>query len=389
MRILFIHEVNYLTKPIYEMHEFPEHLAARGHEVAFWHFPEGMTKHQVSELGWKKVIPGRVMSESRITLYTPQGMSGSILGRLLTAVRASSLASKIFRDFNPDLVVSFSVPTSGWQSLKIAKKLGVPFVFRALDVSHKIRKDIFSWGILLAERFIYANADLLSANNQAMLAYCTRVAPAIKKGFVHYPPLDLSAFRSGSRAEGRQKLALKPDRRVILYLGSFFYFSGLPAVLREFKKASTDEYLVLVGGGEQEAELRRLAKSLDIESRVVFTGFIPFRELPDLIAAADVCINPMVKTLVSDAALPNKVLQYLAANVPTVSTALDGLCATFANCSGIFWESTPEGVVTKALEIARYNDPFDFEEIDGILRSIEMTAVDRFEAALKRAAVTK
>ena len=31
------------------MHEFPEHLAARGHEVAFWHFPEGYSKEQIKE----------------------------------------------------------------------------------------------------------------------------------------------------------------------------------------------------------------------------------------------------------------------------------------------------------------------------------------------------
>ena len=38
--LLFIHEVDYLQKPIFEMHEFPEGLAERGWSVHFIDFVE-------------------------------------------------------------------------------------------------------------------------------------------------------------------------------------------------------------------------------------------------------------------------------------------------------------------------------------------------------------
>ncbi len=82
MRILFLHEVNYLEKPIFEMHEFPEHLAALGHEVGFVQFPEGMSSDEIKALGWKTQIPGRVLNDQNLTLYTPQNATGSLLGRL-------------------------------------------------------------------------------------------------------------------------------------------------------------------------------------------------------------------------------------------------------------------------------------------------------------------
>ena len=39
MKILVLHEIDYLEKVIYEIHEFPELLARAGHEVTFFHFP--------------------------------------------------------------------------------------------------------------------------------------------------------------------------------------------------------------------------------------------------------------------------------------------------------------------------------------------------------------
>ena len=44
MKILVLHEIDYLEKVIYEIHEFPELLARAGHEVTFFHFQEGANR---------------------------------------------------------------------------------------------------------------------------------------------------------------------------------------------------------------------------------------------------------------------------------------------------------------------------------------------------------
>ena len=79
MRILFLHEVNYLTKPIFEMHEFPEHLARLGHEVGFVHFPEGYSQSQIRDLGWRKKVSGRVVEGVELDLFTPWSLGGGLL----------------------------------------------------------------------------------------------------------------------------------------------------------------------------------------------------------------------------------------------------------------------------------------------------------------------
>ncbi len=363
MRILFLHEVNYLEKPIFEMHEFPEYLSLRGHQVGFVQFPEGWTRKQVSAQGYTSQVPGRAAMESSITLFTPQNASGTLIGRLKTSLTFGKTFREILRNFKPDVVVSFSVPTSGWQSLRAAKGLSVPFVFRALDVSHKIRKNLFSPLIWSAERNIYKSADWVSANNPAMADYCISMGAKAESVSVDLPPIDLSHFSSSTsfRDEYRKKLGIDRDAKVVVYMGSFFYFSGLPEFIREFAKSDDPKVrLVLIGGGEQEKELRNLVRELGISERVIFTGFVGFTDLPKYLSVADVAINSMHRTLVSNAAFPNKVIQYMASGLPVVSTDLDGLRETFGKIEGLKLVSNAQEVF---LESQRLLELSNLQEI--------------------------
>jgi len=348
--------VNYLTKPIFEMHEFPEHLAALGHEVGFVQFPEGLSRADLANTPFKLEIAGRVLRDIGLTLYTPKTLSGALRGRLLTVLTFRNQFRKILQEFNPDVVVSFSVPTSGWQSLGVAKNSGVPFVFRALDVSHKIRKSIFSPLVAMAERFIYRNADWVSANNPAMLEYVLQNGGKKEQAGVNFPPLDLGHFTTGQNGgiSLRPQLGIPAAAKVILYMGSFFYFSGLPEVVRTFaKEANRDDYLVIIGAGEQAKELEEIVNGLGIQDNVVFTGLVSFSDLPRYLAIADVAINPLNPSLVSNTALPNKVLQYMASGLPVVSTRLRGLELTFGeDLSGLIFEKDSSDVASSALRLA-------------------------------------
>ena len=354
MRILFLHEVNYLKKPIFEMHEFPEHLAALGHTVGFIQFPEGESSASLTETPFKQQIQGRVLTGQNLTLFTPKTLGGGLLGRLLAVVTFKRGFKKIIRDFEPDVVVSFSVPTSGWQAVQVCKKLGVPLVFRALDVSHKIRKSALSPLIRVAEKYMYKNAAWVSANNPAMLHYCLSLGAQRSKGSVELPPLDIGHFAvtKAKTVKLKAQLEIPSSANVCLYMGSFFYFSGLPELIAAFaKNRKENEYLVLVGGGEQEAELRNLTAQLKIHAWVRFAGFVSFEDLPRYLSLATVAVNPMHRSVVSNAAFPNKVIQYMAAKLPVVSTRLDGLVQTFGEDSSLVYANTSEGVYKAAQKL--------------------------------------
>jgi len=390
LRILFLHEVNYLTKPIFEMHEFPEHLAALGHEVGFVQFPEGLSRAELADTPLKQQISGRVLGDTGLTLYTPKTLSGKLLGRLLTVLTFRNQFRNILQDFKPDVVLSFAVPTSGWQALSVSKKSGIPFVFRALDVSHKIRKSIFSPLVAMAERFVYRNADWVSANNAAMLEYVLQNGGKKEHTSVSFPPLDLEHFKAVRKgAESiRAQLGIPVDAKVILYMGSFFYFSGLPEVIRSFaKEAAHDDYLVLIGAGEQAQELEGIVNDLGIQDKVLFTGLVSFLDLPRYLSIADVAINPLRPSLVSNTALPNKVLQYMASGLPVVSTRLRGLELTFgSDLPGLIFEKDSSDVASSALKLAHGGANLERLGLNNAAKVAELfgpgLAVESFETQL-------
>lgn len=349
-----MHEVNYVEKVVYEIHEFPELLALRGHDITFFEFTEGLTKSNFPR-NRDRVIQGRVYSQAKIRLVSPPQFGIPLIDRLFAIVSCIPAIYALLRLKKFDVILNYAVPTYGLQILILSKIFKIPVIHRALDVSHQIRESIFNPLIKIWEKIIYRYADFLSANNQAMGNYCTSISGRLLPTEVNYPPLDAPYF-SEVRYDCAlaKKLGISLDDRVITYMGSFFYFSGLEEVIRNFDRASrkrSDLKLLLIGGGEIESQLRALVETLGLQKRVIFTGFVSFSDLPSYLKLSSVAINPLKPSLVSNVAFPHKVLQYMAAGIPTVSTELDGLYSAFGETSGLTWSKPGDDIIDVALNL--------------------------------------
>ncbi len=352
MKILFVHEVNYRSKVIFEMHEFPEMLAIAGHEVHFLEFPEGTGVRRASLRTRSNLITGRAYPKARLNLITPPNLGGGFFDRLLAPITVIPKLRQLISKGEFDVVVLYAVPTSGWQTVRIAKKAGVPVVFRALDVSHLIRKGLTSKLVKSAERSVYRRATIISANNLFLGDYVTNLGKRIDSPFVNFPPLDLDHFVPKNRHQMRHRLSIDQDSFVVTYMGSLFSFSGLLRVVSDFSDLSKPgDRLLIIGGGGVENELRKKVKELKLDNKVIFTGVISYTELPDYLSVSDVLINPFESTLVTNLALPHKVLQYLAMGIPTVSTKLSGLFESLGDSAGIYWVDSPDKIVEKLMQV--------------------------------------
>ncbi len=100
---------------------------------------------------------------------------------------------------------------------------------------------------------------------------------------------------SGSRI--REKLGI--DGKMILYVGGLSLshrHKGIDFLIRAIKNVSKQQKvkLVLAGSGNWIPELKELSRKLDIEDRVIFTGRVDDKELPEYYAACDVFVLPSV-----------------------------------------------------------------------------------------------
>lgn len=354
MKILFIHEVNYREKVIFEMHEFPELLSIAGHDVHFLEFPEDTGVGNSSLRTKQHLIAGRAYPEAKITLITPPTIGGGFVDRMLAPITVVPQLRKLIRKGGFDVVVLYAVPTSGWQAVRIAQKAGVPVVFRALDVSHLIRKGLTSRLVKLAERYIYKRATIISANNLVLGQYVAELGGRMDTPIINFPPLDLAHFATQGRHQMRENMGIRQDSFVISYMGSLFTFSGLIQVVSDFAALSErNDRLVIIGGGVIENELKRKVKALGLESQVIFTGVIFYSELPKYLSVSDALINPFESTLVTNLALPHKVLQYLATGISTVSTQLSGLFHSLGNETGIYWVNSSDLIVEACMKLKK------------------------------------
>jgi glycosyltransferase involved in cell wall biosynthesis len=236
--------------------------------------------------------------------------------------------------------------------------LNIPVLFRAIDVSHELRKSIFQPLVVLAEKFVYKRAKFISVNNESLRDHCVNYGAKYEKISVDYPGLDLERFKPETTdLELKISLGFNSDDKIILFMGTLYRFAGLPRFLELIKDTlKLDEYLkvLIIGDGEALGSIEDTILRLGLENHVVMPGFVKYDELSSYLNLADIAINTFEPGLVTDSALPWKVIQYLACGLPTISTPLRGLMAyTGDNSEAIIYRKLDSSFVDAICELVR------------------------------------
>ena len=112
-----------------------------------------------------------------------------------------------------------------------------------------------------------------------------RLAPGVDVDKFH-PDVDGTAVRKRYGLDGRPVVVCVS--RLVARKGQDMLIRALPEIRRRVPGAA----LLLVSGGPYRKTLDRLAREHDVESDVVFTGSVPWAELPGHYAAGDVYAMP-------------------------------------------------------------------------------------------------
>jgi glycosyltransferase involved in cell wall biosynthesis len=79
-----------------------------------------------------------------------------------------------------------------------------------------------------------------------------------------------------------------------------------------------DIQLLIAGSGPAEQELRQLTLSLGVQEHVLFQGFVPYSDLPALLARADIGVATSRQNEFRQYASPLKLVEYMAAGLPVI-----------------------------------------------------------------------
>jgi D-inositol-3-phosphate glycosyltransferase len=140
--------------------------------------------------------------------------------------------------------------------------------------------------------------------------------------------VDLERFRPLDRAAARSMLGLSGER-IILFVGRIEPLKGVDILLRAFAmlEDQSSVRLAIVGGDggkdKEVGKLRALARELGVGQRVTFLGSLDHSLLPQVYAAADVCVVPSYYESFGLVAL-----EAMACGRPVIASRVGGLQST-------------------------------------------------------------
>jgi len=142
--------------------------------------------------------------------------------------------------------------------------------------------------------------------------------------------IDLEPYAELARhdAEATALRAAYGGGPLVLFVGRFRYYKGLRVLLEAMTRVQAT--LVLVGGGGEEAELRRLHARLGLGERVRFAGSLDEAGLLAHYRAAEVAVLP---SILAAEAFGLVLIEAMASGLPVVSTEL-GTGTSFVNQNG-------------------------------------------------------
>ncbi|GAB1645941.1 glycosyltransferase family 4 protein [Krasilnikovia sp. MM14-A1259] len=214
-------------------------------------------------------------------------------GVLLPTPAVARRAAELARTHDCDTVWFGAAAPLGLLAAGLRRRAGV---HRAVGVTHGHE---IGWAALPGARHLLRRiadgTDVLTYLGEYQRVRLARALGGRTELHRLAPGVDVDAFHpdvDGSSVRARYGLADRPVivcvSRLVPRKGQDTLIRALPAVRRRVPGAA----LLLGSGGPYRKTLERLAREHGVESDVVFTGSVPWAELPTLFAAGDVYAMP-------------------------------------------------------------------------------------------------
>ena len=228
------------------------------------------------------------------------------------------------------------------------------------------------------ESFLYARAAHILVNSPAYVDYL--YGKGVRKEKVTYIPYgtDVNMFTpdvDGSHV--REKFGLQ-DKFVVLYAGALGQANDIYTILRAAERLCGEEKIrfVLFGDGKERTQLQAEAEHKKL-SNVIFAGVCPKKEMPNVLAASDVCLAILQDIPMFRTTYPNKVFDYMAAGRATV-LVIDGAIRNVIEESGggVFVRPGNDEQLAQAI-LGLANDPQRLKQMGISARNYLVKNLDR------------
>jgi glycosyltransferase involved in cell wall biosynthesis len=154
-------------------------------------------------------------------------------------------------------------------------------------------------------------------------------------------------------------------RTVVLYSGHIEDWAGVEIVETLTKRMASEfpeALLLLVGAGESVNKVIAIVEKAGVSNQFQYGGIKPFSEMPRIVSAVDIALCIFPDSLVSHAASPLKLFEYMACGKAIVATSVTGTAEALTQDAGILVKpGNLDEICDKVLELCK--DPEKRKEI--------------------------
>lgn len=238
---------------------------------------------------------------------------------LLSYVIRAFQTRNIIRKLKPEIVHAHNVILSGFYA-SISKFHPIVITAWGTDVLIAPTVSVFLKKIA---KYVLKNADIITCDGLNTKEAMVQLEAHAEKINIIYFGIDTKKNHMSQRNEKlREQLNLN-NSPTLISIRSFnpvysidTLINAIPRVLTEIPNAK----FVIAGTGPLENELKEMARSLQIDKSIIFTGSLSADDIPRYLASADVYVS----TSLSDSGLAASTGEAMACGLPVIVTDVGG-----------------------------------------------------------------
>lgn len=364
MKILFLTQYcpPEVGAPQNRIFEFAKQLKKFGHEVtiltAMPNYPRGEI---FEEYRGKKIVKETIdgIDIVRTGIYATKSKDFVKRLRNYLSFTWSSVFSGAKHIEKQDVIITESPPLFlGWSGYVLSKMKKAKFIFNVSDLwpESAVKLGVLNNKAMIRastwlEEFCYRKAAAVTGQTKGIVDNI--VSRGFDKNKVHIITngVDTEFFKKENRSEEfRESIGIK-NKFAVVYAGIHGIAQGLEVLVdaAEIIKEEKEIQIVFIGEGPEKPMLMNKVKEKKLEN-VTFLPMQDKKDMPKIIASMDATVVPLKKLDIFKGALPSKMFENLASEIPIV-LAVEGEAENLINDAqaGIVVEPENSKEIAKAI----------------------------------------
>ncbi len=270
--------------------------------------------------------------------HTPTGLLSKlpVLNQWAIVKSIEQRLDEVIPQVKPDIIHAHSPVLNGLAAVRAGKKHGIPVVYeiRAFWEDAAVDHGTTTEGSLrykltkALETYAVKQADAVTTICEGLRRDLVGRGISAEKITVIPNAVDIARFTADRSIDKdlQAKLGLS-DAKVIGFIGSFYGYEGLSLLIEALvliRKEITNIQLLLVGGGPQEENIKRLVAENDLNDSVIFTGRIPHGDVQSYYDLVDVFVYPRLSMRLTELVTPLKPLEAMAQKKLVIASDVGG-----------------------------------------------------------------